>query len=225
MGRCAAKDLQLPIWICSRLAGFCRAKRFANPLGDCHPLSPGDRPDLLHFGVVENDLKPLTHDDEYNECVTTSMPPPLAWPTAAGFCCTSAQPCHGAAMHVNLDPRDARPLYLQIMDEVRRAIVVGTLHAEDPLPSVRELAAELVLNPRTVSQAYQELEREGVIYVKRGQGTFVSANVRRGGAGRRRKLAVAVAKRALLEARRNGLGVEELVTEIQKLAAKEGDHQ
>src|ERR1051325_5642813 len=80
MGRCAAKDLQLPIWICSRLAGFCRAKRFANPLGDCHPLSPGDRPDLLHFGVVESDLKPLTHDDEYNECVTTSMPPPLAWP-------------------------------------------------------------------------------------------------------------------------------------------------
>jgi GntR family transcriptional regulator len=128
-------------------------------------------------------------------------------------------------MLVNLDPKDGRPLYLQIMDEVRRAIVVGTLHAEDPLPSVRELAAELVLNPRTVSQAYQELEREGVIYVKRGQGTFVSANVRRGGSERRRKLAVAVAKRALLEARRNGLGVEELVTEIQKLAAKEGDHQ
>ena len=55
---------------------------------------------------------------------------------------------------VNLDPRDARPLYLQIMDEVRRAIVAGTLRAEDPLPSVRELAGELVVNPRTVSQAY-----------------------------------------------------------------------
>jgi ABC-2 type transport system ATP-binding protein len=75
-------------------------------------------------------------------------------------------------MLVNLDPRDARPLYLQIMDEVRRAVVVGTLKAEDPLPSVRELAGELVVNPRTVSQAYQELEREGVIYVRRGQGTF-----------------------------------------------------
>ena len=125
-------------------------------------------------------------------------------------------------MLVNLDPQDARPLYLQIMDEVRRAIVVGTLKAEDPLPSVRELAAELVVNPRTVSQAYQELEREGVIYVRRGQGTFVSPTVRRG-PGERRGLALAVAKRALLEARRNGLSAEELVMTIQKLAAKEGE--
>jgi GntR family transcriptional regulator len=125
-------------------------------------------------------------------------------------------------MLVNLDPQDARPLYLQIMDEVRRAIVVGTLRAEDPLPSVRELAGELVVNPRTVSQAYQELEREGVIYVRRGQGTFVSAAVKRS-AGERRGLALAVAKRALLEARRNGIGAEELVTMIQKLAAREDE--
>jgi GntR family transcriptional regulator len=123
---------------------------------------------------------------------------------------------------VNLDPQDARPLYLQIMDEVRRAVVVGTLRAEDPLPSVRELASELVVNPRTVSQAYQEIEREGVIYVRRGQGTFVSPTVRRG-AGERRSLAMAVAKRALLEARRNGVGVDELVSMIQKLAAKEDE--
>jgi GntR family transcriptional regulator len=123
---------------------------------------------------------------------------------------------------VNLDPQDARPLYLQIMDEVRRAIVVGSLRAEDPLPSVRDLAGELVVNPRTVSQAYQELEREGVIYVRRGQGTFVSPTVRRG-AGERRSLAMAVAKRALLEARRNGVGVEELVVMIQKLAAREDE--
>ena len=125
-------------------------------------------------------------------------------------------------MLVNLDPQDARPLYLQIMDEVRRAIVVGTLQAEDPLPSVRELAGELVVNPRTVSQAYQELEREGVIYVRRGQGTFVSATFKRS-AGERRSLALAVAKRALLEARRNGIGAEELVTMIQKLAAREDE--
>ncbi len=126
-------------------------------------------------------------------------------------------------MLVNLDPNDGRPLYLQIMDDVRRAVVVGTLHAEDPLPSVRELAAELVVNPRTVSQAYQELEREGVIYVRRGQGTFVSPAVRRGGGERRRSLVRKVAKRALLDARRNGLDAEELVTMIQKLAAEESE--
>jgi GntR family transcriptional regulator len=125
-------------------------------------------------------------------------------------------------MLVNVDPHDARPLYLQIMDEVRRAIVVGTLKAEDPLPSVRELAAELVVNPRTVSQAYQELERDGVIYVRRGQGTFVSPAAKRG-AGERRTLARAVAKRALLDARRHGVGAEDLVAMIQKLAEKEDE--
>lgn len=123
-------------------------------------------------------------------------------------------------MLVNLDPRDARPLYLQIMDEVRRALVVGTLRAEEPLPSVRELASELVVNPRTVLQAYRELEREGVVYVRRGQGTFVAPGSHPGRL-QRRGLARGVAKRALLEARRNGLGVEELVTTIREVAAEE----
>jgi len=123
-------------------------------------------------------------------------------------------------MLVNLDPTDARPLYLQIMDEVRRALVVGTLRAEDPVPSVRELAAELVVNPRTVSQAYRELEREGVLYVRRGQGTFVASGAR-GDRGEQLALARAVAKRALLDARRNGLGVDELVMTIREVAADE----
>ena len=123
-------------------------------------------------------------------------------------------------MLVAVDTRDGRPLYLQIMDEVRRAISVGTLRPEEPLPSVRELAAELVVNPRTVSQAYQELEREGVVYVRRGQGTFVSPTVGRKGAGRR-NVAREVAKRALLEARRNYITSEELVTAIQEIAAEE----
>jgi GntR family transcriptional regulator len=123
-------------------------------------------------------------------------------------------------MLVTLDTRDGRPLYLQIMDEVRRAISIGTLRPEEPLPSVRELAAELVVNPRTVSQAYQELEREGVVYVRRGQGTFVSPAARREGAGRR-GVAREVAKRALLEARRHYMTAEELVTTIQEIAAEE----
>ena len=106
------------------------------------------------------------------------------------------------------------------MDEVRRAISIGTLRPDEPLPSVRELAAELVVNPRTVSQAYQELEREGVVYVRRGQGTFVSPTARREGA-ERRHVAREVAKRALLEARRNRMTAEELVTTIQEIAAEE----
>jgi len=123
-------------------------------------------------------------------------------------------------MLVTLDPGDARPLYLQIMDEVRRTLVVGTLQPEDPLPSVRELAAELLVNPRTVSQAYRELEREGIVYVRRGQGTFVAPNVHRGWA-ERRALGLEVAKRALLEARRSGLGVEDLLRFIGEVADSE----
>ena len=121
---------------------------------------------------------------------------------------------------MNLDPSDARPLYLQIMDEVRRALVVGTLKPEDSVPSVRELAAELVVNPRTVLQAYRELEREGVLYVRRGQGTFVSSNAQPR-ERERRELGIGVARRALLEARRNGLDVEELVVRIREVAADE----
>lgn len=123
-------------------------------------------------------------------------------------------------MLVSLDPHDARPLYLQIMDEVRRALVVGTLQPEDPLPSVRELASELVVNPRTVSQAYRELEREGIVYVRRGQGTFVAPAVR---PGMQERLALGreVARRALLDARRSGLGAEDLMMFIRELAASE----
>jgi GntR family transcriptional regulator len=106
------------------------------------------------------------------------------------------------------------------MDEVRRALVVGTLRPEDPLPSVRELAAELVVNPRTVSQAYHELEREGVVYVRRGQGTFVSPGAQ-ANSEERQVLVRAVAKRALLEARRSGVDVEELVTMMREVAAQE----
>jgi GntR family transcriptional regulator len=118
---------------------------------------------------------------------------------------------------ITLDPRDARPLYAQIMDELRRALAVGTLCAEDPLPSVRELASQLRVNPRTVLQAYGELERAGVLYVRRGQGTFVAPAVQID----RTRLARDVAKRTLLEARRNAISVRELVKAIRQVAAEE----
>ncbi|MDB4912762.1 MAG: Transcriptional regulator, GntR family [Gemmatimonadetes bacterium] len=123
-------------------------------------------------------------------------------------------------MLVNLDPNDVRPLYLQIMDEVRRALVIGTLHENDPLPSVRELSSQLLINPRTVSQAYQELEREGVIFVRRGHGTFVSPDSRPD-EEQRRALRQGVARRVLLETRRNGISVDELMESILELVARE----
>ena len=119
-------------------------------------------------------------------------------------------------MLITVDQSDSRPIYVQIMDEIRRALVLGTLLADDPLPSVRQLAAELRVNPNTVSQAYRELERAGVVHVRRGQGTF--ANVA-GTNGRERKaLAREVAHRALRDGHRNGLSAEDLIKAIRSAA-------
>lgn len=115
-----------------------------------------------------------------------------------------------------IDPTDPRPIYQQIVDEVRRALVVGTLRTDDPLPSVRELAAELRVNPNTVQQAYRELEREGLAYVRRGVGTFVTAPESE--QRERETLARGLAERALREAYRLGLGPEELIEAIRGVA-------
>lgn len=120
-------------------------------------------------------------------------------------------------MRVTIRDSDPRPIYVQIMDEVRRALVVGTLDADDPLPSVRELASELRVNPNTVSQAYRELERRGVVYMRRGQGTFIAPDVQSNGK-ERRALALDVARRALVDAHRNGLGLEELVEALREVS-------
>jgi GntR family transcriptional regulator len=119
-------------------------------------------------------------------------------------------------MRVHLDASDSRPIYVQIMDEVRRGLLRGTLGPEDPLPSVRELASSLRINPRTVLQAYAALEREGVVYVRRGQGTFVSADIKPD-QRERPLLALEVAKRALAEARRSGLTRDDLLDAFREL--------
>ncbi|HEX6908912.1 MAG TPA: GntR family transcriptional regulator [Longimicrobium sp.] len=118
-------------------------------------------------------------------------------------------------MLITLDLSDERPIYQQIVDEVRRALVLGTLAPEDPLPSVRALAAELRVNPNTVQQAYRELERAGIIYTRRGQGTFVAA-VRE--TDERELLIRDVASRALKDARRYGIQPHELAGAILREA-------
>jgi GntR family transcriptional regulator len=115
-----------------------------------------------------------------------------------------------------IDPRAARPIYVQIMDEVRRLIVTGELRADDPLPSVRQLAADLRVNHNTIVQAYRELEREEAIYVRRGQGTFVAAQNRP--QAQRDRVLAEVAERAASDARRHGIEIEELVDALQASA-------
>jgi GntR family transcriptional regulator len=121
-------------------------------------------------------------------------------------------------MRVLLDNADERPIYVQIMDEIRRGVVLGTLRPEDTLPSVRQLAVELRVNPNTVAQAYRELEREGVVYVRRGQGTFIAALQQNG--DERRALLGGVAERAVREAHRHGADAEELIAAIRAAAER-----
>lgn len=117
---------------------------------------------------------------------------------------------------VQIRADDDRPIYVQIMDEIRRAIVVGGLDGDEPLPSVRQLASSLQVNPNTVSRAYRELERDGIVYVRRGRGTFVSPDADR--ERDRQLLAREVAERALRDARRHSLDAGELVEAIRSVA-------
>ena len=74
---------------------------------------------------------------------------------------------------IHLDYRDARPIYSQIVDGFRERIIGGVLPAGEKLPSVRELAAELTINPNTIQRAYRELENSGWIATVPGKGCFV----------------------------------------------------
>ncbi|MBO8129740.1 MAG: GntR family transcriptional regulator [Peptococcaceae bacterium] len=73
-----------------------------------------------------------------------------------------------------MDFTEDRPIYLQIIEEISRRIARGGLPPGKKMPSVRELAMEMKVNPNTVQRAYHELEREGVIFTRRGQGSFVT---------------------------------------------------
>ena len=75
---------------------------------------------------------------------------------------------------LRIDPRDAVPIWKQIEDGLRRLVGAGGLRPGRPVPSVRDLARELRVNPMTVSKAYQRLADAGVLVVRRGEGTFVA---------------------------------------------------
>ncbi|MEH7226272.1 GntR family transcriptional regulator [Bacillus sp. JJ1566] len=77
-------------------------------------------------------------------------------------------------MYFHLDERSNTPIWEQIVNQVKELILKGVLQPNDKLLSVRELSSTLLINPNTVSKAYQELERQGIIETRRGKGTFVS---------------------------------------------------
>ncbi len=78
-------------------------------------------------------------------------------------------------MLISLNYHDPRPLYEQLKENLRRLILTGGLAAGERLPSVRELASELAINPNTIQRAYRELEAEGYLCTVQGKGTFAAA--------------------------------------------------
>ena len=112
------------------------------------------------------------------------------------------------------------PLYQQIIDGLKRDISEGRLPAGSPLPSFRQLAEELMVSLITVKRAYEELEREGIIYRRQGLGTFVAEN----GDDRSRKVkaqrAQQLMREALREASEAGLNDKEILEMFRQLNGK-----
>jgi GntR family transcriptional regulator len=128
----------------------------------------------------------------------------------------------------NVDPRSGVPLYTQLIDQVKRSIAVGALAPGERLPTVKQLAVDLTINPNTVARAYRDLERDGVIETSPGRGSFV----RDGDIAQTRKTVVDVAAVALEAAIRDArsIGVdrpalESLLLRLVDRWYTQGDHR
>ena len=114
-------------------------------------------------------------------------------------------------MFEDIDPRSPNPLWGQIAARVRVAVAAGELHPGEALPSVRELARRLRVNPATVAQAYRELAQEGFVETRHGAGTFIREV---DGDRRTRELKLRagdLVRRMLEDGARLGIGADELV--------------
>lgn len=119
-----------------------------------------------------------------------------------------------------LDYKDRRPIYEQVIEKMEELMLLGVLVENEPLPSVRNLAMDLSINPNTIQRAYTELERQGYIYTVKGKGSFVAENsVMK--ENKKKELLIQVSE-VIDEAIRLGISDEEIkkMLEIQYGAAK-----
>jgi GntR family transcriptional regulator len=112
---------------------------------------------------------------------------------------------------------DRRPMYLQIMEQIRRRIAVGDWQPGRELPSIRALAAAIQVSVITVKRAYLELEREGVIVTRQGKGSFVASSADIGTQMRRGELDSHLAAAADI-GRELGLTTEEVAARLREIA-------
>lgn len=118
-----------------------------------------------------------------------------------------------------LDLYSGVPIYRQIIDQVTGAIAAGSLSGGDQLPTVRQLAVDLEINPNTVIRAYRELEIRGVLKSQQGTGTFINAQqTGRNSAERRRRLSQVI-REVVARAGAEGFTIEELTDELANFEA------
>jgi GntR family transcriptional regulator len=121
-----------------------------------------------------------------------------------------------------LDLHSGVPVYRQIIDQVMGGIAAGALDRGDQLPTVRQLAVDLSINPNTVVRAYRELEIRGVLDTQQGTGTFIGhQKVEQDDSERQRRLNQLVGE-FVAQAGSNGFTVEELIEQLEDLQADVG---
>lgn len=120
---------------------------------------------------------------------------------------------------ITINTRDPRPIYVQIKEGLCRLILSGALQTGERLPSVRELAGQLAINPNTIQRAYREMEHEGFIYSMTGKGSFVSP-IQEVDSGRKAARADQF-REVALELLRLGVSREELTAMLDELEQEE----
>jgi GntR family transcriptional regulator len=123
-------------------------------------------------------------------------------------------------MYIFLNHHSGEPIYRQIVEAIKYKIVSGQVAVDEKLPSIRSLAEELKINPRTMMKAYEELQHAGLVVMRQGQGVFVSTNQGTTPETLRRKAIGEMARRMLSEAFRLGASREEVFNCIQAEANK-----
>lgn len=113
-------------------------------------------------------------------------------------------------MLIRLDPRSAEPIFEQIVFAVKAALARGTATPGEKLPSVRELARDLAINPNTVVRAYEQLERDGVVVRRQGSGCFLTDRGTELGLAQRRRQLQDLLRRAATDAFHLGFTADEV---------------
>lgn len=121
---------------------------------------------------------------------------------------------------VHIDYQDKRPIYEQVVERIQTLIVKGVFAPDMKLPSVRNLAMELSINPNTIQRAYAELENGGFIYTIKGRGNFVSARDKY--MGNEQKSAVVAVGKAVEQAKELGISREKITQIINEIYEEEG---